>query len=156
MNKINNKNSSIELDNMSEDQIIEKLLNTQKVPTKTVFIERLGIPVKLKALTAKQVSRFRDECTYVEKIRGNEITKFDNDKFNVGLIVKSTVSPDWGNSKLLAALHVSDAEEVLQRKLLAGELTVLGDEVLDLSGYNDGFKDVEKIKNSSSPDTNLD
>lgn len=156
MSKIINKNLNVDLDNMSEDQIIEKLLNVEKVPTKTVFIERLGIPVKLKALTAKQVSQLRDECTYTEKIRGNEIRKFDNDKFNIGLMVKATVSPDWGNSKLLSAMHVSGADEVLQRKLLAGELAVFGDEVLDLSGYNDDFKDVEKIKNSLNPDTNLD
>lgn len=151
MEKVNEKEIN-DIENMSDDQILEKLLNVGEVPTKTVFIERIGIPIKLKALTVKQVSKLRDDCTLKRKVKGVEVSKFDNDAFNIGLIVQATVSPNWNNSKFLDALKVSSGEEILRRKLLAGELNSLGDEVLDLSGYNDELKDIEEIKNLSSPD----
>ncbi|RMD04905.1 hypothetical protein D9O40_00715 [Clostridium autoethanogenum] len=150
-----NKKVNNDLESMTDDEIIEKLLCENELPTKTVFMKRLEIPVKLKALTAKQVSKLRDQCTSTDKVKGREIRKFDNDAFNMGLIVKATVSPNWNSSKLLNGLKVSSGEEVIKRKLLAGELDSLGDEVLDLSGFNDELKDIETIKNSSSPDTNL-
>lgn len=153
MKKVNEKEFN-DIENMSDDQILEKLLNVGEVPTKTVFIERIGIPVKLKALTVKQVSKLREKCTFKQKVKGREIVKFNNDAFNIGLIVQATVSPNWDNPKFLDALKISSGEELVSRKFLAGELDSLGDEVLDLSGYNDELKDIEEIKNSSSQDTN--
>jgi len=152
----NIENVNVSLENMSEDQIIKKLLNDEEVPTRTVFLERLGIPIKLRALTAKQLLKTRETATYIEKVKGGEVQKFDNDSFNMGLIMKATVSPNWSDSKLLTSLKVSSGAEILKRKLLAGELDNLANEVMDLSGYNDELKDIKKIKNSSSPDTNLD
>lgn len=146
----------MDYENMTDDQVIEKLLGAEDIPTKTVGIERLGIPIKLKALTAKQVYKLRELCTITEKTRRGETTKLDEEAFNVGLIVKATVSPNWGDSKLLEKLSASSGTEVVKRLLLAGELDSLGDAVLDLSGYNtDLEEDLEKIKNSSKPDTDL-
>lgn len=146
---------SIDYKEMSDEQVMDKLLNvdTDNVPTKTVGIKRLEIPIKLKALTAKQVFKLRELCTVPVKNRFGETKQLDNEAFNVGLIVKATVSPNWGDEKLLEKFKASSGSEVVKRLFLSGELDSLGDEVLDLSGYNTELEDINDIKNSSEPDT---
>lgn len=145
------------MQNMSEDDVIDALLGVGDIPTKTVVMERFGIPVKLQALTGKQVSQIRKDNTHKVKIKGTKLEedKLDSENFNVGLIEKATISPKWSNEKLLDKFRASDGKEVMKRLLLAGELDSLADQVLDLSGYNDGVEEIEDIKNSSSPDTDL-
>jgi hypothetical protein len=140
---------------MGEEDVIEALLGQMEVPTKTVVISRLGIPIKLKALTGKQISKIRKDNTHSEKIKGSKFEKdvFDDENFNAEIIEKATVSPNWNNEKLKSALKVSNGKEVIKRRLLAGEMDNLIEQIFDLSGYNDGAEDIEDIKNSLSPDT---
>lgn len=55
---------------MKEDEIIAKLLEDSPVPQRTVFLDRLGIPITLKALTEKEISKIRKECTKIVKVQG--------------------------------------------------------------------------------------
>ncbi|EDK33894.1 phage tail assembly chaperone [Clostridium kluyveri] len=143
------------MQNMSEDDVIDALLGEIEVPTRTVVIQRLGIPIKLKALTGKQISKIRKDNTHSEKVKGSKLEKdvFDDENFNAEIIEKATVSPNWNNEKLKAALNVSNGKEVIKRRLLAGEMDNLIEQVFDLSGYNDEAEDIEEIKNSLEPDT---
>lgn len=143
------------IQNMSEDDVIDALLGEIEVPTRTVVIQRLGIPIKLKALTGKQISKIRKDNTHSEKVKGSKLEKdvFDDENFNAEIIEKATVSPNWNNEKLKAALKVSNGKEVIKRRLLAGEMDNLIEQVFDLSGYNDEAEDIEEIKNSLEPDT---
>ncbi|BAH06770.1 phage tail assembly chaperone [Clostridium kluyveri] len=145
------------MQNMSEDDIIDALLGEIEVPTRTVVIQRLGIPIKLKALTGKQISKIRKDNTHSEKVKGSKLEKdvFDDENFNADIIEKATVSPNWNNEKLKAALSVSNGKEVIKRRLLAGEMDDLINKIFDLSGYNDEAEDIEDIKNSSGLDTNF-
>ncbi|MCH4199277.1 MAG: hypothetical protein LKF87_03780 [Clostridium tyrobutyricum] len=138
------------IENMNEDDVIETLLGANKIPERTVVIQRIGIPVKLKALTGKQISKIRKDNTHAEKIKGTKLEKnvFDDENFNVELIEKATISPNWNNPKLKDSVKASNGKEVIKRKLLAGELDNLVDQVLDLSGYNDEAEDIEDLKNS--------
>lgn len=142
------------MQNMSEDDVIDALLGEIEIPTKTVVIQRLGIPIKLKALTGKQISKIRKDNTHSEKIKGTKLEKdvFDDENFNAEIIEKSTVSPNWNNEKLKTALKVSNGKEVIKRQLLAGEMDNLIEKIFDLSGYNDEAEDIENIKNLSEPD----
>lgn len=141
--------------NMNEDDVIDVLLGEIEIPTRTVVIQRLGIPIKLKALTGKQISKIRKDNTRSEKVKGTKLQKdvFDDENFNAEIIEKATVSPNWNNEKLKAALNVSNGKEVIKRRLLAGEMDNLIEQVFDLSGYNDEAEDIEEIKNSLEPDT---
>ncbi|APM37368.1 phage tail assembly chaperone [Clostridium kluyveri] len=143
------------MQNMSEDDVIDALLGEIEVPTRTVVIQRLGIPIKLKALTGKQISKIRKDNTHSEKVKGSKLEKdvFDDENFNAETIEKATVSPNWNNEKLKAALKVSNGKEVIKRRLLAGEMDDLINKIFDLSGYNDEAEDIEEIKNSLEPDT---
>jgi hypothetical protein len=126
-----------------DDQILQKLLDADKLPEKTVTLSRLGIPIKLRGLTGKQVYMLRERCTERSDRRGHKSERLDEEQFNVALIAAATVSPSWGDSRLLAKYEASSGEEVIKRILLAGELSALGDEVLDLSGFNTTFDEVK-------------
>lgn len=132
-------------ESMNEEQILQRLLEADTVPEKTVKLERLGIPVTLRGLTGKQVFSIRERCTERKERKGRFTERLDEEQFNTALIATATVKPNWGDSKLLAKYSASGPEEVIKRILLAGELSALGDVVLDLSGFN---TDLEDVKNS--------
>lgn len=134
----------MDINEMNEEQILQRLLEADEVPQRTVMIKRLQIPVKLQGLTGKQVYSIRERCTERKERRGKVTERLDEEQFNVGLIATSTLSPNWGDPKLIAKYKASGPEEVIKRLLLAGELDALGDIVLDLSGFNN---DLEDIKN---------
>ncbi|SMB97940.1 Phage XkdN-like tail assembly chaperone protein, TAC [Thermanaeromonas toyohensis ToBE] len=128
---------------MTEEEILQRLLNADVVPEKTVKLARLGIPVTLRGLTSKQVSMIREQCTERYVQRGQVVTELDNEKFYCSLIAAATVTPNWADPRLLAKYKASGPEEVLKRILLAGELSALADVVLDLSGFNTSLEDVK-------------
>ncbi|THF78026.1 phage tail assembly chaperone [Cohnella fermenti] len=132
-----------EFEALTEDQVLERLLAADTVPEKAVLLERMGIPVRLRGLTGKQVFAIRERCTERKEKRGQTIERLDEELFNVSLIAAATVTPNWGDAKLVTKFSASGAEEVIKRILLAGELSALGDVVLDLSGFNTELEDVK-------------
>lgn len=131
------------IENLSEEQVLQRLLDADTVPEKTVGLERLGIPVRLKGLTGKQVYSIRERCTDKKTKRGQVIERLDEEQFNVSLIAAATVTPNWGDTTLQEKYKASGPEEVIKRILLAGELDALGNVVLDLSGYNTELDDIK-------------
>lgn len=133
------------MENLNEEQVLQRLLEADTVPEKTVELKRLGIPVTLKGLTGKQVFRIRERYTVRQERKGKITERLDEDQFNAALITAATVKPNWGDPKLLAKYQASSPEEVVKRILLAGELSAIGDAVLDLSGFN---IELQEVKNS--------
>lgn len=128
---------------MNEEQILQKLLEADQLPEMTITLPRLGIPVTLRGLTGKQVYYLRDRCTIRSDRRGEPDERLDEETFNVALIHAATVAPNWGDSKLLAKYQASGGEEIVKRVLLAGEMSLLGEAVLELSGFNMTIDDVK-------------
>ncbi|NLW89986.1 MAG: hypothetical protein GXY34_00070 [Syntrophomonadaceae bacterium] len=128
-----------DLQKLSEAEIINRLLSSE-IPQKTVTLQRLGIPVTLKGLTGKEVFAHQEKCTR----KGKDGATLDEEAFKVGLIAAATVSPDWGNKALLEKYNASGKEEVIKRLLLAGELSSLGEIVMELSGFEE---DLVEVKN---------
>lgn len=129
---------------MTDEQILEKLLNADKVPEQTLVVKRLGIPVTIRALTSKQMVRIREQCTYTVRERGETREVLNNEKFNLRVVAAAMVKPDWNAPALREKYEASSVEEVLQRVLLAGELSMIGDAILALSGYDNG---IDELKN---------
>lgn len=132
-----------DFEKMTEEQILQRLLDVDTVPEKTVKLERLGIPVTLRALTGKQVYSIRERCTERKEKRGQVIERLDDEEFNTALIAAATVRPNWGDKRLLDKYKASSPEEVIKRVLLAGELSALGDVVLELSGFGVELEDIK-------------
>jgi len=142
----NEKMNNEEILNMTEEDIISKLMEPTEVPEATYFIERLGIPVTLKGLSERDINRIKKECTYeIKGKRGKKTKELDDEEFNAALIEAATIKPNWNNAKLLEALKASDGSQVIRKKFLAGEISAMGDKILELSGFDE---DLEEIKNS--------
>ena len=133
--------------NMKEEDILSKLMGTFETPEATVFIDRMGIPVTLKGLSEKEISKIRKECTYTRKVKGKIEERFDGNEFDAGLIIASTTNFDWNNKQLLDSAKASDAKAFIRKKLLAGEISSLTDKILELSGFGNELEEVEDIKN---------
>jgi len=131
---------------MTEQNVLEKLLNVDTVPTKTVLLKRIGIPVTLKGLTNKRVSNIKKECTEIVKRRGKQSKEINEEDFETSLIAASTVKPDWGNTKLMEKYNASRPIEVIKKILLAGEMSLLSDIVLELSGFDDELEVIDTVK----------
>jgi len=132
---------------MTEDEIINKLLEPTEVPERTYMIDRLGIPVTLKGLSEREIQRIRRECTVERKHRGQRTKELNEEEFNAALIEAATVSPNWGDKRLLSSLKLSSGREVIKRRLLAGEMMALADKVMELSGFDDELEEIDNIKN---------
>jgi len=136
---------------MTDEQILEKLLNAEEapIPQKTVYIKRLGIPVVLQGISEKQLATLRNKYTYtVRGKRGAPDTKeFDSENFVLALIVACAVKPNFKDEALLNKYKASGPEEVLKRIFLPGELDQLADIVYELCGFNEGIEEIEEIKN---------
>ena len=132
---------------ITEDEIINKLLEPTEVPERTYMIDRLGIPVTLKGLSEREIQRIRRECTVERKHRGQRTKELNEEEFNAALIEAATVSPNWGDKRLLSSLKLSSGREVIKRRLLAGEMMALADKVMELSGFDDELEEIDNIKN---------
>lgn len=142
-----------------EDALKFILEQAENPPKKVVAIPRLGMEVTVQAFMDKEVERYREQCTFRKKERGKVVEDFDSNTFSALLITGATkglsmkMSKDdqkgivdlggWGNKKLLSMLKVSTAEEGIKRILLAGEISALGEVIMDLSGYNLQLDDVK-------------
>lgn len=130
---------------LTDEEILQKLLDVDAVPERTVSLKRIGIPVTIKGLTGKQIFSIRERCTItVSEKRGRKHRELDEEAFNSALIAAATVKPNWGDTKLLTKYRASGAEEVVKRLLLAGEMAQLGDLVLEVSEFN---TELEEVKN---------
>lgn len=128
-----------QIQQMSEEEILGKLMGEYTAPRKTYFIDRLQIPIEMKGLTEKEISKLRVQCTYDNKLDSNE--------FDAALIYASTTNFNWNNEKLLNAHQASSGKELIRKILLAGEITSLTRIVLELSGFTSSVNEVEVIKN---------
>ena len=130
---------------LTDEEILQRMLDVEAVPERTVALKRIGIPVTIKGLTGKQIYSIRERCTVtVSGKRGQTRRELDDEAFNGALIAAATVKPNWGDPQLMAKFRASSADEVVKRLLLAGEISQLGDLVLEISEFN---TELEEVKN---------
>ena len=48
---------------LTDEEILQKMLDVEAVPERTVLLKRIGIPVTMRGLTGKQVNSIRERCT---------------------------------------------------------------------------------------------
>ncbi|MDC9392595.1 phage tail assembly chaperone, partial [Clostridioides difficile] len=94
----------------------------------------------------KEISALQKKYTKVTKVRGRRESKLMEDEFNIALIEKATIVPNFSDIRLLNAMNVSSGVEFIRRKFLAGEIALISDEVLELSGFYEELSD-DDIKN---------
>jgi len=146
---------------MTEDQIIEQLLGNSDTPKGFYRIKRLHLEIDLQGLMASKVYALREQCTIKKKSKGRTEIELDEERYNCLLISEATTGlrvvtqeatettekkviefSGWSDQKLMKK-KFSGPDQVVKRVLLAGELDKLGNEILDLSGYNTELEDVK-------------
>lgn len=147
-----NEAENNEIIEMSDDEAL-KLLMEAKRPEDEFLIYRkasltspeIKLKVRIQGLYGKEIDRLKEICTHRRKIKGGRSEEvFDDDEFMAQVISTATISPKFGDEKLLKHYEASSAAEVIKRMLLAGEREDLADKILELSGFG---VDIEEVKN---------
>ena len=105
-------------------------------------------PFIIRPITAEENEALLKKCMIITKDHG-EKRRLDSAKYQRSLIVAGTVSPDFADAQLCEAYGVVDPQLVVGKMLLAGEYTRLADEILTLSGLDEGSSaaEAEEAKN---------
>lgn len=110
-----------------------------------IFVNKRIGKVTIKAMTSDDFSE------YQRKSRGKINKKgidFDGAKFNLLIVAGQTVKPDFKNADLLKKANCTTATELIQKKLLPGEIAEIAQQIQRLSGFDsDMSEDVEEAKN---------
>lgn len=121
------------------DAVLSALLDTDYTPEKDVYMKRFGVNFRIKAIDNRTLSRIRQRATI------NKKGDTDRDKFFALVVVSGCISPDWKAPELKK--FGSTTEDIVQERLLPGELAKLAEEILLLSGFGDEEEEIEEIKN---------
>lgn len=118
------------------------------VTTDIVVSERLReFPFKIKAITSGEYNQYQSIC--IENPNSPKKRKFNTKKFNELIILNHTVEPNFKDADWLKAAECVDSSRLINKTLLAGEVTELAQQILKLSGFDneDLEEEVEEAKN---------
>jgi len=112
------------------------------------FLDENGdpVPFKIRALTQAENEQIVKKSMHLVKTRFRQQTekKLDDLEYTRRLIVTATVEPDFTSEEICAAYGTIDPLEVPGKMLLAGEYSILVDEIIDLSGFRNNLGEEAK------------
>lgn len=113
-----------------------------------VVSERLrGFPFKIKAITSGEYNQYQSIC--IENPNSAKKRKFNTKKFNELVVLNHTIEPNFKDADWLKAAECVDSNRLINKTLLAGEVTEVAQQILKLSGFdNEGLEDeIDEAKN---------
>lgn len=125
---------------------LHALLSYDKEPEKDVYIKRLGVNFRVKAIDTNEFYQIREQATYAVGKGANKKTEVREDEVAALIVAKGVVDPDFSDKKVLEKFKARDAADAVKKALYIGEITLLQDEILRLSGFDDS-EEIEEIKN---------
>ncbi|NOU98485.1 phage tail assembly chaperone [Paenibacillus planticolens] len=126
---------------------LQALLSANTEIEKDVFIKRLNVNFRLKAISTKELEKAREQCTRMTGTGSKRESTVDSDRLNAVLATKFCVNPDFGNAALLDKFSAANAVECVGKALLPGELVRIVAAGMDLSGFGDEEDAEEDVKN---------
>lgn len=116
-----------------------------EAPTATVFLKRLGATFTVMAITDDRAyDRIVERCTkFVKNRRGGGRTReVDGRRLGRLTVAEYCVEPGFtpkyaGYEALSAKFGTKEPEDLVDRALLMGEVDLLADKILDISGFDD-------------------
>lgn len=110
-----------------------------------VFVSKRVGTFKVKAMT-------QDDFRNYQRVAQSKISKkgfdFDISKFNLAMVAGQTVEPDFTSKELLTKCGCVLPEQLVQKKLLAGEIAEVARKIQEISGFdNEPEEDIEEAKN---------
>lgn len=125
----------------------EKLVNdrTESYEVKRLS-EKLGQPfvLTLKAIPSR---RYTEIQTAAVKFNKDNTQSIDLYKLQTMTLAAGIASPKLGDTELLRKFNAVTPVELLDKLLLAGEISSIADRISKLSGFEDNEKKSEEVKN---------
>ena len=126
---------------------LEDFLSLPDVDTieEEVFVsERLG-KFKVKAMSADEHAEYQARCKGKINKKGMD---FDSSKSQLLICAGQTLEPNFNNAEFLKKAGCTTAVELLKKKLKAGEIAELSQEICRISGFEtDINEDIQEAKN---------
>lgn len=120
---------------------------TEEVPVGERFKDNEGnlLKFKIKAVPSDEFATLQKQCTVTRK-KGK--VEFDSKKFNEQIAINYTIDPNFRDAEAIKKLGVLTPEQLLNKTLLAGELTALVEAISKLSGFDQDIDELrEEAKN---------
>ena len=120
---------------------------TEEVPVGEGFKDNEGnsLKFKIKAVPSDEFATLQKQCTVTRK-KGK--VEFDSKKFNEQIAINYTIDPNFRDAEAIKKLGVLTPEQLLNKTLLAGELTALVEAISKLSGFDQDIDELrEEAKN---------
>ncbi|MFS0841168.1 phage tail assembly chaperone [Paenibacillus sp. 1P03SA] len=127
---------------VTQDDVLAALLSVEDSPERDVYMQRFDVNFRVKAVSIKQINRLKMQATHTV----GKTDVLDDEYFMALLIVEASVNMDWKNPQLLQKYDVLDAAEVVQKRLLSGEIAYLSGEIMSVSGFNQDER-IRELKN---------
>ena len=124
----------------------EQLLNSRKEEYEVKRLSNiLGQPfvLTLKAIPSKRYTEIQTAATIFKKKKQD----VDLHKLQILTLTAGIESPSLNDAELLKKFGVITPAELLEKLLLAGEITNIADAISKLSGYDSIEDDAEEVKN---------
>lgn len=129
---------------MNELEAFLSLPDVDNIQEEVFVSERLG-KFTVKAMTSKEHSEYMKKSK-IKAVKGD--IQFDSAKFNLMVVAGQTIKPDFNNAELLKKSNCATAVDFITKKLLAGEIATLAEEICKVSGFDADIRDdIEEAKN---------
>jgi hypothetical protein len=120
------------------------LPNVDEIEEEVFVSKRLG-KFKVKAMSSDEFGEYQKRARGKVDKKGVDI---DVAKFNLLIVAGQTVEPNFNNAELLKKAGCATATDLIKKKLLAGEIAELAQQITKLSGFDSDInEDIEEAKN---------
>ncbi|MGL4875179.1 MAG: phage tail assembly chaperone [Clostridium sp.] len=124
------------VDNLTDEVIISDRFKDEKGEV---------LKFKIKALTADEFDSLQKTCTKIGK-KGK--VDFNQKRFNENLIINYTLEPNFKDAESIKQAGCVTSEQLLNKVLLAGEVSELTSKISQLSGFDNDMEELqEEAKN---------
>ncbi|MGM0973414.1 MAG: phage tail assembly chaperone [Bacillota bacterium] len=126
---------------------LQAFLNADLNIEEDVYIKRLGVHIRIKALLEETVNNLKEQATHFVGKGQHKEKRFNSEEFSGLVVAEACVNINFGDSKMLERYGAKDAGDCVGKALLTGEVTKLTEAIFLLSGYDDDDELLEEAKN---------
>lgn len=129
---------------MNELEMFLNLPDVDNIEEEIFVSQRLG-KFKVKAMSADEHGEYQRRCKSKINKKGMD---FDTAKFQLLIVAGQTTYPNFNDADLLKKTGCTTAVDFIKRKLKAGEIAELAQQICRISGFDgDINEDIEEAKN---------
>ena len=101
---------------------------------------------EIKPMTNNDMNKYQKLC--IKNPGSAKKKEFDLQKFNELVVVNNVISPNFKDPEWMKSVGVLTADALVNKVLLAGEISELSEKISELSGFGDNSEELEdEIKN---------